>query len=158
MAQSGKFKRTLVASGAAALLSAGALGAPSALADSTGPQAGGTTTTAQPRAMANDTPDGYAWEAYIQNHRYANVIWDDYTSDGADVDSLTIDDTNFDGYSSELRVYKSNGNLYKKVHAYNGGTKTIQKKTSNGGKAYFRVCGWNNGAQKGCTGKHYFRE
>ncbi|MFD0412509.1 hypothetical protein [Streptomyces sp. NPDC127108] len=157
MAQSGKFKRMLVASGAAVVLSAGALGAPAALADSPGSQAGRTTVAAQPRVMANDTPDGYAWKAYIQNHRYADVIWDDYTSDGADVDSLTIDDANFDGRSSELRVYKSNGDLYKKVHAY-GGSKTIQKKTSNGKKAYFRVCGWNNESQKGCTGKHYFRE
>ncbi|MFF0739045.1 hypothetical protein ACFYVL_01485 [Streptomyces sp. NPDC004111] len=155
MAQTGKIKRTLVATGAAALLSAGVLGAPSALADSSGSEAG---STAQTRAKANDTPDGYTWHAYIQNHRYADVIWDDHTSSGADVDSLTLDDANFDGYSSELRVYKSNGALYKKVHAYNGGTKTIQKRTPSGGKAYFRVCGWNNGALKGCTGKHYFRE
>ncbi|WJV50903.1 hypothetical protein [Streptomyces flavofungini] len=157
MARSHAFKRTLVASGAAVLLSAGAVGAPSALAADPGSRAAGTATTAQPRTIANDTPDGYAWKAYIQNHRYAHVIWNDYTSGGADVDSLTLDDRPLDGRSSEPRVYKSDGDLYEKVRAY-GNSKTIRKKTPNDEKAYFPVCGWNNGSQKGCTGKHCFRE
>ncbi|MGW2180343.1 hypothetical protein ACWCXX_20000 [Streptomyces sp. NPDC001732] len=161
MARSGMSKRALLASGAAVLLSAGALGTTSALADSSGTSraGGGAATVAQAGAKAKGTPDGYVWNAYIKNHRYADVIWDDYTSNGADVDSITIDDANLDGRSSQLRVYKSRtGPLWKKVHAHNGGTKTIDVNIKKGKKIYFEVCGYNDGAKQGCTGRRYFRE
>lgn len=87
------------------------------------------------------------------------MVWDDYTSNGADVDSLTIDDANLDARSSELRVYKSKtGKLWKKVHVYNGKTATIDVNIKKGKKIYFKVCGYNDGAKKGCTGRGYFRE
>ncbi|GAA3085481.1 hypothetical protein GCM10010449_06520 [Streptomyces rectiviolaceus] len=153
MAQSGRFKRVLVASGAAALLSLSAA-APSALADA---RQGHKSESQSAPSLLSGTKDGWRW--YIGGgNSYGAVDWDDnYKS--IDRDNLILNDDIFpSGYSVKMTV--TQGDDFKKtVHAYGGDAKTVHIPLfSKGEKAKFKACAWNNNHKVMCRPTTYVTE
>ncbi|UKY54771.1 hypothetical protein [Streptomyces inhibens] len=147
--------RTFIAASAAALALTGGVVA-AAHADGGG-VGGGRAGTAQAEsgALAKGTPNGteYSFQGY------GTVTWIDHETSGTreDRDDFYVDDSNGDGYSFRLTVYKG-GKTYTK-HVYDGAAKTLNVgNVKKGKKVYFKVCGYNNGHKVDCSAKKWWRE
>ena len=109
---------------------------------------------ATPAHAANDTPDGYAF-----GMSFGYAIWDDYDSNGNDVDDFIVEDVWADGTSFQLKVYWK-GKTYS-AHAYGGEEIRIKvPNIPNNQKVYFEGCTWDEGEKQHCSGRwsYYFRE
>ncbi|MGY6658563.1 hypothetical protein ACXIZN_41040 [Amycolatopsis sp. TRM77291] len=109
---------------------------------------------AAPAHAANDTPDEYSF-----GMSFGYAIWDDYDSNGNDVDDFIVEDRWGDGKSFQLKVYWK-GKTYS-AHAYNGEEIRIKiPNVPNNEKVYFEGCTWDDNVKEHCSGRwsYYFRE